>query len=230
MAGRYSAYRHGSDTVPPDVIDRILVGACAAVWLVLIGVSVAAAVALADLGQGFHKMAKNSHNTWVLYAVIVVSALIIAGAIPVLLRARRMAQAEPPARLVGASSRVGGTPPHAGGTPTRLRGTAGQPVRTGHPAARTVAERARPARIQALGPAAESSGTAVDRIWLRGTVALTGTMGVALIAVAAATYLMAVGHDGAAWFAYGLAGIVTAAMPVIEWLHIRQLRQVLAAQ
>jgi hypothetical protein len=213
MASRYSAYRHASDTVPPDVIDRILVGACAAVWLVLIGVSVAAAVALADLGQGFHKMARNSHTTWALYVVIAVSALIIAGAIPVLLRARRTAQAEPPARLVGASARVG----------------AEQPVGTEHPTARTVAERARPARIQASAAAAESSGTTVDRIWLRGTVGLTGTMGVALIAVAAATYLMAVGHDGASWFAYGLAGIVTAAMPAIEWLHIRQLRQVVAA-
>ena len=249
MASRYSAYRHGSDTVPPDVVDRILVGACAAVWLVLIGVSVAAAVALADLGQGFHKMARNSHTTWVLYVVIVVSALIIAGAIPVLLRARRSAQAEPPARLVGASARVGGTPPEGGtptpeggtptpeggtptpegGTPTRLRGTAEQPVRTGHATARTVAERARPARVRASAAAAESSGTTVDRIWLRGTVALTGTMGVALIAVAAATYLMAVGHDGASWFAYGLAGIVTAAMPAMEWLHVRQLRQVVAA-
>jgi Protein of unknown function (DUF2561) len=211
MASRYSAYRHGSDTVPPDVIDRILVGACAAIWLVLIGVSVAAAVALADLGQGFHKMARNSHTTWVLYVVITVSALIIAGAIPVLLRARRTAQAEPPARLVGASARV----------------TARQPVGTGHAAARTVAERARSPRIPAVTP--ESSGATTDRIWLRGTVALTGTMGVALIAVAAATYLMAVGHDGASWFAYGLAGIVTAGMPAIEWLHVRQLRQVVAA-
>ena len=55
----------------------------------------------------------------------------------------------------------------------------------------------RPARIQPSAPAAESPGTAVDRIWLRGTVSLTGTIGVALIGVAAATYLMAVGHDGA---------------------------------
>jgi hypothetical protein len=219
MASRYSAYRHGSDTVPPDVIDRILVGACAAIWLVLIGVSVAAAVALADLGRGFHKMARNSHTTWVLYVVIIVSALIIAGAIPVLVRARRTAQVEPPARLVGASARVGGT--------SRLRGTARQPVGTGHAAAQTVAERAPSPRIPAVTP--ESSDATTDRIWLRGTVALTGTMGVALIAVAAATYLMAVGHDGASWFAYGLAGIVTAGMPAIEWLHVRQLRQAVAA-
>ena len=226
MVSRNSAYRHGSDTVPPDVVDRILIGACAAVWLLLIGVSVAAAVALADLGRGFHKAASSQHTPWVLYAVIIVSALIIAGAIPVLLRARRLARAEPPAPLVGPAARGGGTSPYAAGAPTRLRGTARQLVRTGHPAARTTADRARPARIQPSGPATESSGTAVDRIWLRGTVALTGTIGVALIAVASATYLMAGGHDGASWVAYGLAGLVTAGLPAIEWLHVRQLRQV----
>ncbi|HUH72642.1 MAG TPA: DUF2561 family protein [Mycobacterium sp.] len=213
MVSRYSAYRRGSDTIPPDVIDRILVGACAAIWLVLLGVSVAAAVALADLGRGFHRMAGSPHTTWVLYAVIIVSALIIAGAIPVLLRARRMARAEPAAGSVTG-------PPRGAGRP---------PVRPGSPAAPTVAERARQQRVQAVEPAAEWSSAAVDRVWLRGTVVLTGTMGAALIAVAAATYLMAVGHDGPSWVGYGLAGIVTAAMPVVEWLHIRQLRRVVAA-
>jgi len=127
MTSRYAAYRHGSDTVPPDVVDRILVGACAAVWLVLIGVSVAATVALANLGQGYHKSAGSSHTPWVLYAVIIVSAVIIAGAIPVLVRARRMSRNEPPAQLAGASA----------------RGAARQLVRTGHPAARPAADRAR---------------------------------------------------------------------------------------
>ena len=68
----------------------------------------------------------------------------------------------------------------------------------------------------------------MDRIWLRGVVILTGTTGVALIAVATATYLMAVGHDGASWVAYGLAGAVTAGLPAIEWLHVRQLRELVA--
>jgi hypothetical protein len=212
MVSRYSAYRRGSDTIPPDVIDRILVGACAAIWMVLLGVSVAAAVALADLGRGFHRMAGSPHTTWVLYAVIIVSALIIAGAIPVLLRARRMAQAEPAVRSMTAPARVADRPL----------------VRPGAPAARTVAERARPQRVQAAEPAAERSGAAVDRVWLRGTVILAGTMGAALIAVAAATYLMAVGHDGPSWVGYGLAGIVTAALPVVEWLHVRQLRRLIA--
>jgi len=210
MVSRYSAYRRGSDTIPPDVIDRILVGACAAIWLVLLGVSVAAVVALADLGRGFHRMAGGSHTTWVLYAVIIVSALIIAGAIPVLLRARRMGLIEPATRPAAGQNRP--------------------PVRLMAPKPRTAEERARQQRMQPVEPAAEWSGVAVDRVWLRGTVALTGTMGVALIGVAAATYLMAVGHDGASWAAYGLAGAVTAGLPAIEWLHVRQLRQVAGAQ
>jgi hypothetical protein len=97
-------------------------------------------------------------------------------------------------------------------------------------APRTAAERARQAPVQAAAPKsdAEWSGETVDRVWLRGTVILTGTMGAALIAVATATYLMAIGHDGASWVGYGFAGAITAAMPVVEWLHIRQLRRVVA--
>jgi hypothetical protein len=210
MVNRYSAYRRGDDTIAPDVIDRILIGVCAAVWLVWLGVSVAAVVALVDLGSGFHKAAGNSHTTWVLYAVIIVSALIIAGAIPVLLRARRMARAEPSAEAMTAPA----------------RGTGRPPVRLGSAAARPGTERAQPTRAQSGGAATEWSGAAVDRVWLRGTVLLGGSIGVALIAVAAATYLMAVGHDGAAWVGYGLAAAVTVAMPVVEWLQLRQLRRV----
>ena len=208
MVSRYSAYRRGSDTIPPDVIDRILLGACAAIWLVLLGVSVAAAVALADLGRGFRRAAGSPHTTWVLYAVIIVSALIIAGAIPVLLRARRAADAEPVARV------------------------AGRPlVGAGSPTARSTADRARQQQgMHASGPVPEWSGEAVDRVWLRGTTLLAATMGVALIAGGAATYLMAVGHEGPSWVGYGLAGLVTAAMPVLEWYHVRQLRSVVAAQ
>ncbi|OBB66112.1 DUF2561 family protein [Mycobacterium sp. 852014-50255_SCH5639931] len=215
MVSRYSAYRRGlgDDTISPDVIDRILIGACAAIWLVLLGVSVAAAVALADLGRGFHKAASGTHGTsWVLYAVIIVSALIIAGAIPMLLRARRMAQTEPAARGMTAPNRP--------------------PVRLMSQAPRTAAERARQPRVQAPVQAADSewSGETVDRVWLRGTVLLVAAIGAALVAVATATYLMAVGHDGPSWVAYVVAGVVTAGMPVIEWLHVRQLRRAVAAQ
>jgi hypothetical protein len=41
---------------------------------------------------------------------------------------------------------------------------------------------------------------------------------------------MAVGHDGASWVGYGLAGAVTLAMPVAEWLHVRQLRRLTDAR
>lgn len=203
-------YRRGSDTVAPEVIDRILIGACGAIWLVLLGVSVATGVALVDLGRGFHRMsASGTHTTWVLYAVIVVSALIIAGAIPVLLRARRTAQEEPPPR------------------PTAGVGDA--PLQTASPAAGCgTGERGHQPRVQPADPSVEWSGEAVDRVWLRGTVLLAGTMGTALVAVAAATYLMAVGHDGPSWVGYGLAGAITAAMPVVEFLHVRQLRRLLA--
>jgi hypothetical protein len=207
MVSRYS-YRRGSDAIPPDVIDRILIGACAAVWLAVLGVSVAAVVALVDLGRGFHKMHHSSHTTWVLYAIIIISALIIAGAIPVLLRARRLAQEEAPVRSITG--------------PARSPGSAS--LSPGSAAVHAIGDRARQQRVHKAGRAAEWSGEAVDRVWLRGTVLLTGTMGAALVAVAAATYLMAVGHEGPSWVGYGLAGVITAAMPVVELLYVRQLR------
>ena len=213
MVSRYSAYRRGSDTIPPDVIDRILIGACAAIWLVLLGVSVAAAVALADLGSGLSQAAGSSAHHM--------------GAV----RRHRRLRADHRRRHPGA---VAGSP-HGSGRAGRSVGdragaVAGQdPVKAGRcHRARARRERARPHTVQAAEPAAEWSGAAVDRVWLRGTVTLTGTMGAALIAVAAATYLMAVGHDGASWVGYVLAGLVTAAMPVVEWLHVRQLRSLIA--
>ena len=187
MVSRYSAYRRGSDAIPPELIDRILVGACAAIWLVLLGVSVAATVALSDLSRGFHKSASSPHTTWVLYAVIIVSALIIAGAVPVLLRARRMTQ---PERRPSRPAR------RPGGPAGRCCGPA-RPHRAPWPNGR------REQSLQVAEPAPGWSGAEVDRVWLRGTVILVGTMGAALIAVAAATYSMAVGHDGPSWVGYG---------------------------
>ncbi|MDD4868733.1 MAG: DUF2561 family protein, partial [Mycobacterium sp.] len=161
----------------------------------------------------FHKMAKNPHTTWVLYAVIIVSAVVIAGAIPVLLRARRLSLAESPGRAASGRPRTGGGPAESGSLATR-----------------PPAEQARPPRVAGAEPVAAWSSEAVSRVWLRGTVLLATTMGAALIPVAAATYLMAVGHDGASWIGYGLAGAITAAMPVVEFLHVRQLRRVIAEE
>lgn len=210
MVDSYSEAWRGRGVVSPATADRIMVGICAAVWLVLVGISVAAVVALIDLGRGFHEAAGNPHTSSVLYAIIVVSALIILAAIPVLLRARQSTRAKPVAR----SARV------------PVRGAGGQPVRSGYQPARAMTRQTHSEGLTAFRPALPDA--AVDRVWLRGTVELMGTMGVALVAVATATYLMAIGHYGAAWTGYGIAGVVTVVMPLIPWRHVRRLRSMLA--
>jgi hypothetical protein len=51
-------------------------------------------------------------------------------------------------------------------------------------------------------------------------------MGVALLAIGIATYLMAAGHDTFSWVAYVIAGLVTLALPVVPVIYLRQLREV----
>ena len=134
--------------------------------------------------------------------------MVIAGAIPVLVRARRLSEVEPAA-------------------PTAPRGSAaGNPridrlVQPGVPSAA-------PGAAPVAAPGLSWSGADVDRVWLRSALSLAGTMGVALIGAAVATYLMAVGRDHPAWIVYGLAGAVVAAMPAIEWVHVRRLRALAA--
>ncbi len=211
MADRYSGAWGPWSRVAPDTGDRILVGACAAVWLALVGMSVAAIVALMDLGRGFHAPKGNPHASSVLYAIIVISALVIVAAIPMLLRARRTTRDGPVARSAGTSART----------------VSGRPIRSGNAPARTIAQPGRTERLTTLRPAL--SDAAVDRIWLRGTAALMAAMGAALLAVAAATYLMAIGHDAISWTSYGIAGFVTLVMPLVPWRQVRQLRRTLAA-
>jgi hypothetical protein len=193
--------------VAPATADRILVGSCAAVWLALVGMSVAAIVALMDLGRGFHHSRGNPHTSSVLYAIIAISALVILAAIPMLLRARHTIRDGPVARSRRAPA------PTAGGRRILPGSTVGQ---LGH------AER--PTTLRTALPDA-----AVDRVWLRGTAALMSTMGAALLAVALATYLMAIGHDAFSWTSYGIAGAVTLVMPLVPWQQVRQLRRTLAA-
>jgi hypothetical protein len=69
--------------------------------------------------------------------------------------------------------------------------------------------------------------TAVDQLWLRCAVIIAIAMGVAMLAVGVATYLMAVDDNTAAWVFYVLAGLVTVGMPAIPWFYLRQLRAVL---
>jgi uncharacterized protein DUF2561 len=191
--------------------DRVLVGLCAAVWLALVGTSVAAVVALIDLGRGFHEGAGNPHTSVVLYAIIIVSALVILAAIPMLLRARRATRDGPVSR--------------SSGMPTR--GASRRPIRSEYHLARTAPRQGRAEWTPTLRPALPDA--AVDRIWLRGTAALMSVMGLALVAVAAATYLMAIGHDAISWTGYAIAGFVTLIMPLVPWRHVRQLRRMLAA-
>ncbi len=94
-AGR-SRLRTGLDTGEFDRTDRILLGACAAVWLAALGAGVAATVALVDLGTGHAQSTGESETPWLLYAVIAISAAVIIGAVPLLLRARRAALEESP--------------------------------------------------------------------------------------------------------------------------------------
>jgi hypothetical protein len=198
--------------VSPPATDRILVGTCAAIWLVLVGVTVAAVVALTDLGRGFNKAPGSQHTPAALYAVIIVSVLVIAGAIPVLLRARHISRAR-------SASRQAGTPVSRTGGPVSEPGILG---------ARAATTASGVEQVPTTESAALSREDA-DRIWLRGAVTLLAVMGGALIFVAVATYLMAIGHTGWAWAGYGLAGAVTATMPVLVWWHDRQTRRMLAA-
>ena len=189
----------------PEVLDRVLLGVCAAIWLTLLGMSVAATVALVDLGRGFHQPTERSH-TGLLYIVIGVSALVILAAIPVLLRAR---QAEPPRRGAGFAAQPAPEPPTRQTGPVPQRGF-DAPGR-----------RAAPVR-QVLPNQAQ-----VDRVLLHGITVLASVAGAALTMVALATYLMAVGKDSGAWVCYGLAGLIAAAMPVVPWLYLRRLGEVL---
>lgn len=211
MADRYSGAWGPWNRVAPVTGDRILVGVCAAVWLALVGMTVAAIVALMDLGRGFHDAKGNPHASSVLYAIIVISALVILAAIPMLLRARRATRDGPVARSSATSART----------------VSGRAIRSPNGPARTITQPGRTERLTALRPAL--SEAAVDRIWLRGTAALMATMGAALLAVAAATYLMAIGHEAFSWTSYGIAGFITLVMPLVPWRQVRQLRRTLAA-
>jgi hypothetical protein len=203
MIDKYSR-AWGGGNVSAATSDRILLGVCAAIWLALVGMSVAALVALMDLGRGFHSAKGNPHASAVLYAIIIISALIILAAIPMLLRARRMTRDAPVARTAG-------------------RTVSARTIRSG-PAAGTAY--AAPERVATKRPALPDAD--VDRFWLRGTAALMSTIGGALLAVATATYAMAIGHNAFSWTGYGIAGAITLAMPLVPWRQVRHLRGMLA--
>ena len=143
----------------------------------------AATVALVDLGRGHPSGETGSGTPWLLYAIIAISALVIALAIPLLLRARRNALSE--SGLSGSTA--------AGIVGARRRAAAVAPVDRDPPGIRGPM----PARHATSALPAEM----LDRMWLRcGTGVLTAT-GAAMVAVALAAYLLAVESDGGAWAA-----------------------------
>ena len=225
MAGDPAA---AGQTRSPEAVDRAMVAVCGAIWLVMLAVSVVATVALVQLGQG-RDADPGGQSSWLLYSVIAVSALIIAGAIPLLLRARRTALADPGTGAGSGESGSGGSGSGGSGSgsgaadrgplvpieaPTeklRVFGTAVDPY----------------AREAAPAPAAVSRVPAavVDRLWLRGTTSLLGAMGLALTAVATATYLLTAGNDTGTWVALGTAAVISVAMPAILVAFARRLSE-----
>jgi Protein of unknown function (DUF2561) len=212
----------GLDTDEFDRTDRILLGACAAVWLAALGAGVAATVALVDLGAGHAQSTGESDTPWLLYAVIAVSAAVIIGAVPLLLRARRAALEESPPRATPVRAVAGQPPPvRSAEQPTeKLR----VPVTAETP---RVATGPGYATREVMSPPPSPLMTAVDQLWLRCAVVIAIAMGVAMVAIGVATYLMAVDSNTAGWVLYVLAGLVTVAMPAIPWFYLRELRAVL---
>ena len=204
-----SRIRQGS----PDQVDRILVIACIALWLAALGAAVAAVVALVDLASSHSVAAGGSDTPWLLYTVIGVSAAVIIGAIPLLLRARQSASSGVDPRP--ASHDGGGQPRDTPSVGQRLQ-PFGAPVLRGHSTP--------PAGSRVGFPTA-----AVEQIWLRSTATIVGAMGAAVTCIAVATYLMASGHDTSAWAGYAVAGIITVVMPVAPWYFLRELRAVLGS-
>ncbi|BBY60451.1 DUF2561 family protein [Mycolicibacterium sarraceniae] len=220
------------DRRSPETVDRLLVGVCGAIWLVLLAVTVVAIVALVDMSRGHIAGNDSSRTPWLLYSIIAVSALIIVGAIPLLIRARRTALADarltPPEPLKPAGSSRPTPASGASATPSAsARGTEARTEKlkvfgsTVDPYERyqpDFAQSSASRRADPLIPATE-----LDRLWLRCTAMLGGAIGLALVGVSTATYLLAVDNDTAAWVALGLAAVITIAMPAVPVIYLRQL-------
>lgn len=191
----------------PELVDRGVMVACAVTWLVALGVAVAAGVALVDLGVAHSPGPVSDPGTpWLLYTVIGVSAAVIVLAVPLLLRARRAVE---------------------------------EPVPPPRPGPKTVQARAMlvdqdPPDYPGPTPARHSSSaisvTFLDRMWLRCGLGVLTAVGLAYVAVAVATYLMASDKITASWVVYGVAGVITLAMIAIPLTYLRQLKGRLASE
>lgn len=180
-----------------DNTDRVLLGACAAVWLAALGAGVAAVVALVDLGRGHPQGTEGADTPWVLYTVIGLSVVVIAGAVPLLLRARAQADNRQPGRRPQ------------------------PPARSPRPIAGSY--RAAPVSMSRYTAGSGALTAAVEAVWLRFTLAVTCAIGLGAAAVGLGTYLMATGSNVAAWCLYGLAGVAVAGLVAILVVALRQL-------
>lgn len=209
-----------------DRTDRILLGSCAAIWLVALGTGVAAMVALVDLGRGHAESSGDAGTPWLLYTVIGISAVVIIGAVPLLLRARReaLAEAPPPTRSTpaapGQSGAVDPTRPATEELSPVGPKVGGQDPRSAYAAPRT----------QRTSDEPEPVSAAVDLLWLRCAVVIACAIGIAMVAIGVATYLMAVDSNVAAWVFYVLTALVTLAMPAVPWFYLKDLRALLDQQ
>lgn len=199
--------------VDPDKLDRILLGACAAIWLTALGAAVAATVALVDLGTGDSEPSDGAGTPWLLYSVIGISAVVIIGAVPLLIRARNAAVAEPP-------------PPARSNVARPKPKPAPGAVRGGEAPTEKLRTAAAPARASLNRFGSSGATAAIDALWLRCAVVIVSAMGLATLAISIGTYLMAVDSDSAAWVAYAFTALVTLAMPAIPWFYLRELRAV----
>lgn len=219
--------RFDTDTRTPEATDRLMVGICGAIWLVWLVVSAVAAAALINLGRG-NRAAEGS--PWLLYTVIAVSALVVAGAIPLLIKARRAAaesrESAPPAHGEARAESVT-VPPSIPAAPVAEAPT--EKMRVFGAAVDPRGGQARAGRHAQPEDPPPPSDDITDRLFLRGTTSLLSGMGLALVAVSTATYLLASGTDIGAWVALGIAGLFTAAMPAILVLAQRELADVTGA-
>ncbi|ODQ94084.1 DUF2561 family protein [Mycolicibacterium holsaticum] len=211
----------GLDPAELDPIDRILLGACAAIWLIALGAGVAATVALVNLGRGHTDPGGDSGTPWVLYVIIAVSALVIAGAVPLLLRARREASAEAPPAAPDAD------PPASSRPAAPARGTEAPTEKLQSLGAAATTDYAAPRMQRTSTPTPLEA--AVEQVWLRYALVMACAIGVAMVTIGVGTYLMAVDSNVAAWVFYVLAGLVTAAMPVAPWYFLRELHTITEA-
>jgi hypothetical protein len=147
---------------------------------------------------------------WLLYTVIGISAVVIVGAVPLLLRARALAGN----RQQPQSARAAIPPPQD--MPGRRVVTPG----------RTAAE---PPLLVSRYGGDDVAAAGVEQVWLRYTLAVTAAIGAATAAIGIATYLMATESDLGAWICYGVAGLITVAMVALPIVALRQLDELNAA-